>query len=65
MKESNRLVSNVLLGVAAGAAAGAAGLYLAGQDQRELRRVARRVERGAENAVCSLDHMMENFLRGM
>lgn len=53
----------VLLGMAAGAAIGAVGVMaVAGTNQRQLRRTARKVVRGAENAVCQLDKMVGDFV---
>ncbi len=63
MKEQNHIVADVLLGAAAGAAVSAAGMYLAGRNERELRHLARKVSHGAENAVSSLENALDSFLR--
>ncbi len=63
MKEQDRMATDVLLGVAAGAAVSAAGMYLANKNERELRRIAKKVTHGAENAVGGLENMLDNFLR--
>ena len=63
MKEQDRMATDVLLGAAAGAAVSAAGMYLANKKERELRRIAKKVTHGAENAVGGLENMLDNFLR--
>ncbi len=63
MKEQDRMATDVLLGAAAGAAVSAAGMYLANKNERELRRIAKKVTHGAENAVGGLENMLDNFLR--
>lgn len=54
--------SSLLLGMAAGAALGAVGVMAAGQNQRQLKRTARKMAKGAENAVMQLDKMFGDFV---
>lgn len=54
--------SDMLLGMAAGAAIGAAGAMLAGQNQRQMKRTAHKVAKGAEQAVTKLDKMVTSFM---
>ena len=63
MKEEKHEMSGLLLGMAAGAAVSAAGMYLAGQNERDLRRLAKQVTHGAENAVGGIENMVDHFLR--
>lgn len=53
---------SLLLGMAAGAALGAVGVMAAGQNQRQLKRTARKMAKGAENAVMQLDKMFGDFV---
>ena len=62
MKEREHTASNVLLGMAAGAAISAAGMYLAGQNEREWKKLAKKVTHGAENAMGGLENMLEHFM---
>ena len=52
----------VLLGVAAGAALGMAGTMMVTQNQRQVKRTARKLAKGAEHAICQLDKMVDNFV---
>ena len=52
----------MLLGMAAGAALGAAGALAATQDQRQMKRTARKLAKGAEHAICQLDQMVDDFV---
>lgn len=63
MKErQNGQAAGLLMGMAAGAALGAVGMMAAAQDQRRMRRTARKVARGAEHAVMQLDQMVGDFV---
>ena len=64
MKNAYRSSSTGLwLGMAAGAALGAAGaMAVAGQNQRQVRRTARKLAKGAERAVGQLDKMVGDFV---
>lgn len=50
---------SLLVGMAAGAALGAVG---ATQNQRQVKRTARKLAKGAEHAICQLDKMVDNFV---
>lgn len=54
--------SNLLIGMAAGAALGAAGMMAANQNPRKVKRAARKVAKGAEQAVMQLDKMVTDFM---
>lgn len=54
--------SDMLLGMAAGAAIGVAGTMLAGQNQRQMKRTAHKMAKGAEHAVMKLDKMVSDFV---
>jgi len=60
-RQQDHTMANLLAGAAAGAAVGAAGMYLADRDERELRRLAKKMTHGAENAVGGLETMLENI----
>ena len=64
MKNTNRQPSSgsVLLGMAAGAALGAVGTMAMAQNQRQVKRTARKLAKGAEHAVTQLDDMVSNFV---
>ena len=64
MKNTNRQPSSgsVLLGMAAGAALGAVGTMAMAQNQRQVKRTARKLAKGAEHAFCQLDKMVDNFV---
>lgn len=64
MKQSRQNTSTapMLVGMAAGAALGAAGVLAATQNQRQVKRTARKLAKGAEHALCQLDQMMEDFV---
>ena len=62
MKHETNSSSGVLLGMAAGAALGAVGVMAATQNQRQLRRTARKIAKGAEHAVSQLDKMVGDFV---
>lgn len=46
---------SLLVGMAAGAALGAVGTMAATQNQRQVKRTARKLAKGAEHAICQLD----------
>ena len=48
----------LLIGMAAGAALGAAGVMATNTSQRQMRRTARKIAKGAEHAVRQLDKMV-------
>ena len=52
----------VLLGVAAGAALGMAGTMMVTQNQRQVKRPARKIAKGAEKAICQLDELVGDFV---
>ena len=52
----------LLLGMAAGAALGAAGVMATNTSQRQMRRTARKLAKGAEHAVSQLDKMVGDFV---
>ena len=52
----------LLVGMAAGAALGAVGTMAATQNQRQVKRTARKLAKGAEHAICQLDKMVDNFV---
>ena len=52
----------VLLGMAAGAALGMAGTIMATQNQRQVKRTARKIAKGAEKAICQLDELVGDFV---
>ena len=52
----------VLLGVAAGAALGMAGTMMVTQNQRQVKRTARTIAKGAEKAICQLDELVGDFV---
>lgn len=55
--------SGLWVGMAAGAALGAVSVMaVAGADQRQFKRTARKLVRGAENAVTKLDQMVGDFV---
>ncbi|MGN0707425.1 MAG: hypothetical protein ACI4JC_05435 [Faecalibacterium sp.] len=53
---------SLILGMAAGAALGAVGVMAATQNQRQVRRAARKMAKGAEHAVMQLDQMMGDMM---
>ena len=54
--------SGLLLGMAAGAALGAVGTMAMTQNQRQMKRTARKLAKGAEHAVAQLDQMVGDFV---
>ena len=64
MKNTNRQPSSgsVLLGMAAGAALGAVGTMAMAQNQRQVKRTARKLAKGSAHAICQLDKMVDNFV---
>lgn len=54
--------TGLILGMAAGAALGAVGVIAAGQNQRQLKRTARKMAKGAEHAMMQLDKMVGDFV---
>lgn len=54
----------LLLGMAAGAALGAAGVMATNTSQRQMRRTARKLAKGAEHAVSQLDKMVDTSASG-
>ena len=64
MKNNHRQGSSggLLLGIAAGAALGAVGTMAMTQNQRQMKRTARKLAKGAEHAVAQLDQMVGDFV---
>ena len=64
MKQPHQASSTapMLMGMAAGAALGAAGVLAATQNQRQMKRTARKLAKGAEHAICQLDQMVDDFV---
>ena len=60
--ESASPAAPLFLGMAAGAALGAAGVVAANTSQRQMRRTARKLAKGAEHAVSQLDKMVGDFV---
>ena len=54
--------SSLLLGMAAGAALGAVGTMAATQNQRQVKRTARKLAKGAERAMSQLDTMVTDLV---
>ena len=52
----------MLLGMAAGAALGAVGVMAATQNQRQVKRTARKLAKGAERAMSQLDTMVTDLV---
>lgn len=52
----------LLLGMTAGAALGAAGMVAMNTSQRQMRRTARKLAKGAEHAVGQLDKLVGDFV---
>ena len=52
----------LLIGMAAGAALGAAGVMATNTSQRQMRRTARKIAKGAEHAVSQLAKMVGDFV---
>lgn len=52
----------ILLGMAAGAALGMAGTMMVTQNQRQVKRTARKIAKGAEKAICQLDELVGDFV---
>ena len=53
--------AGIMAGMAAGMAVGAAGMYLAGQNKREVKRAAKKIARGAETALQKMDQMVSDI----
>ena len=53
---------SLLVGMAAGAALGAVGTMAATQNQRQVKRTARTLAKGAEHAICQLDQLVDDFV---
>ena len=62
--EHNRqnTTGGLLLGMAAGAALGAVGTMAMSQNQRQVKRTARKLAKGAEHAMSQLDEMVTDFV---
>ena len=60
MHKQNHTAMNVAMGLAAASAVGA-GVYLASQNQREVKKMAKKVARGAEKAVLDIDKMASKY----
>lgn len=60
--EQSNQINGLLVGMAAGAALGAVGVMAAGQNQRDIKRAARKMAKGAEHAVMQLDRMVGDFV---
>ena len=54
--------SSLLVGMAAGAALGAVGTMAATQNQRQVKRTARKLAKGAERAMSQLDTMVTDLV---
>lgn len=61
-EQHSNQTSGLLLGMAAGAALGAVGVMAAAQNQRQVKRAARKMAKGAEHAVMQLDQMVGDFM---
>ena len=55
-------MGSVLLGMAAGAALGAVGTMAMAQNQRQVKRTARKLAKGAERAMSQLDTMVTDLV---
>ena len=53
---------SLLVGMAAGAALGAVGTMAATQNQRQVKRTARKLAKGAERAMSQLDTMVTDLV---
>ena len=53
---------SLLVGMAAGAALGAVGTMAATQNQRQVKRIARKLAKGAERAMSQLDTMVTDLV---
>ena len=62
MKNTNRQPSSgsVLLGMAAGAALGAVGTMAMAQNQRQVKRTARKLAKGAEKTLADMDKAVQH-----
>ena len=60
MHKQNNTAKNIAMGLAAASAMGA-GAYLASRNQREVKKMAKKVARGAEKAVLDLDKMASKY----
>lgn len=61
MKQQKMNSAGMMATLAAGAAAGAAGMYLASQNKREMKRAAKKIARGAENALQKVDKVVTDL----
>ena len=55
-------IHGLLLGMAAGAALGAVGTMAMAQNQRQVKRIARKLAKGAERAMSQLDTMVTDLV---
>ena len=62
MKHESTSSSGMLLGMAAGAALGAVGVMAATQNQRQVKRTARKLAKGAERAMSQMDTMVTDLV---
>ncbi|MFI3170207.1 MAG: hypothetical protein R3Y06_09710 [Faecalibacterium sp.] len=53
--------TNVLLGMAAGAAVSAAGMYYATHNQKEMKKMAKKISHTAEHAMSGIDNVVSNL----
>ncbi len=60
-KQHAHTSANVMLGMAAGAAVSAAGLYYATHNQKEVRKMAKKITHTAENAMQGIDKAVESM----
>ncbi len=60
-KQTQHSASNVLLGMAAGAAVSAAGMYYASHNQKEVRKMTKKITHTAENAMDGIDKAMNSL----
>lgn len=60
MQKKDQTAKNIAMGLAAASAVGA-GAYLASRNQREVKKMAKKVARGAEKAVLDIDRMASRY----
>lgn len=57
-QQKQTTAAGMVAGMAAGAALGAAGMYLADRNKREVKRAAKKIARGAESALQTVDRVV-------
>lgn len=60
MQKKDQTAKNIAMGLAAASAVGA-GAYLASRNQREVKKMAKKVARGDEKAVLDIDRMASKY----